>query len=46
MKYQVSLPERVVAVSLVDGMGEVMVMVCKLVSMDGVKDVLEFKVGR
>ena len=35
-----------VAVSLVDGMGEVMVMVCKLVSMDGVKDVLESKVGR
>ena len=46
MKYQVSIPEGVVAVSLVDGMGEVMVMVCKLVSMDGVKDVLESKVGR
>jgi hypothetical protein len=39
-------PERVVAVSLVDGMGEVMVMLSELVSMDGVKDVLESKVGR
>ena len=35
-----------VAVSLVDGMGEVMVMLCVLVSMDGVKDELESKVGR
>ena len=42
MKYQVLIPEGVVAVSLVDGMGEVMVMD----GMDGVKDVLESEVGR
>ena len=42
LKYQVSIPEGVVAVSLVDGMGEVMVMD----GMDGVKAVLESKVGR
>ena len=46
MKYEVSIPERVVSVSLVDGMCEVMVMLCELVSMDGVKDELESKVGR
>jgi len=38
------LPEEVAAVSLVDGMGEVMGMFCVLVDKDGLKDVLEAKV--